>query len=104
MPSPSETLQESRWTPRHIVNGVRPDGGSRSRSVAFRVELDDFAALYERTYPIVFRTVLGICGDASLAADLTQDAYVLAYRRRSTFRGEVPAEAWLHRIAVNTAL
>jgi RNA polymerase sigma-70 factor, ECF subfamily len=72
--------------------------------VAFRVELDDFAALYERTYPVVYRTILGICGDAALAADLTQDAYVLAYQRRATFRGEVPADAWLHRIAVNTAL
>ena len=72
--------------------------------MAFRFELDDFAALYERTYPALYRTVLGICGDASLAADLTQDAYVLAYRQRSTFRGEVPVEAWLHRIAVNATL
>jgi RNA polymerase sigma-70 factor, ECF subfamily len=72
--------------------------------VAFRIELDDFASLYERTYPLVYRTILGICGDRAAAADLTQDAYVQAYRRRSSFRGEVPAEAWLHRIAVNTAL
>lgn len=72
--------------------------------MAFSAELDDFAALYERTYASLFHTVLGICGDATLAADLTQDAYIQAYRRRSTFRGEVPAEAWLRRIAVNAAL
>jgi RNA polymerase sigma factor (sigma-70 family) len=72
--------------------------------VAFRSQVEDFAALYERTYQAVFRTVLAICTDSALAADLTQDAYVLAYRRRSTFRGDVPVDAWLHRIAVNTAL
>jgi RNA polymerase sigma-70 factor (ECF subfamily) len=72
--------------------------------VAFRAQLDDFAALYERTYPVMYRTVLGICGDASLAADATQDAYVSAYRQRATFSGEVPVDAWLHRIAVNAAL
>ncbi len=72
--------------------------------MTFRVQLDDFAALYERTYPAIYRTVLGICGDAGMAADVTQDAYVAAYRQQATFRGEVPVEAWLHRIAVNTAL
>jgi RNA polymerase sigma factor (sigma-70 family) len=72
--------------------------------VAFRAQLDDFATLYERTYQPVFRTVLGICGDRGMAADLTQDAFVAAYRQQATFRGDVPIEAWLHRIAVNTAL
>jgi RNA polymerase sigma-70 factor (ECF subfamily) len=77
------------------------DEGDR---VAFRSQVEDFAALYERTYQAVFRTVLGICSDAALAADLAQDTYVLAYRRRASFRGDVPVDAWLHRIAVNTAL
>src|SRR4029077_20027703 len=72
--------------------------------MAFRAQLDDFAGLYERTYQPVYRTVLGICGDPAMAADLTQDAFVAAYRQQATFRGDVPIEAWLHRIAVNTAL
>jgi len=72
--------------------------------VAFRAQIEDFADLYERTYQRVYRTVLGICGDATLAADVTQDAYLSAYRNRGTFRGDVPVEAWLHRIAVNAAL
>jgi RNA polymerase sigma-70 factor, ECF subfamily len=72
--------------------------------VAFRAQIEDFAGLYERTYQPVYRTVLGICGDATLAADVTQDAYLSAFRNRATFRGDVPVEAWLHRIAVNAAL
>ncbi|MFI5261949.1 MAG: RNA polymerase sigma factor [Candidatus Limnocylindrales bacterium] len=72
--------------------------------MTFLPQLDDFAALYERTYPAVYRTTLGICGDAGLAADVTQDAYESAFRERKHFRGDVPIEAWLHRIAVNAAL
>jgi len=79
-------------------------GAGKGRSVAFRAQLDDFAALYERTYPALFHTALGICGDAGLAADVTQDAYESAYRERARFTGDVPVEAWLHRIAVNAAL
>jgi RNA polymerase sigma-70 factor (ECF subfamily) len=73
-------------------------------AVAFRGEIEDFASLYERTHRAVYRTTLGICGDAGLAADATQDAYLAAYRQRASFRGDVPADAWLYRIAVNTAL
>lgn len=72
--------------------------------MAFRTEIEDFARLYERSYPSVYRTILGICGDEALAADLTQDAYLQAYRQRTSFRGDAPVEAWLHRIAVNAAL
>src|SRR4029078_7174840 len=39
-----------------------------------------------------------------MAAYVTQDAYAQAYRQRSSFRGDVPVDAWLHRIAVNAAL
>ena len=65
--------------------------------MAFRGEIEDFAALYERTYLAVYRATLGICGDAGLAADATQDTYLSAYRQRASFRGDVPAEAWLYR-------
>jgi len=72
--------------------------------VAFRLELADFGAFYERTYAVAYRTALGIVRDPALAADVTQDAYVAAYRHRDRFRGEAPSGAWLHRIIVNRAL
>ncbi len=89
-----------------VLRSRRPmdDVPHEGSTVAFRAQIEDFTALYERTYQPVYRTVLGICGDAALAADLTQDAYVAAYRNRATFRGDVPVDAWLHRIAVNAAL
>jgi RNA polymerase sigma-70 factor (ECF subfamily) len=76
----------------------------RSESVAFRLEIADFGAFYERTYDVAYRTALGIVRDSGLAADVTQEAYVSAYRQRERFRGEAPSAAWLHRIVVNQAL
>ena len=72
--------------------------------MAFRIELADFGDFYERTYQVAFRTALAIVRDAALAADVTQDAYVAAYRHRERFRGDVPGHAWLHAIVVNHAL
>ncbi len=72
--------------------------------MAFRAELSDFGAFYERTYDTAYRTALGIVRDPALAADVTQEAYVAAYRHRDRFRGEAPSTAWLHRILVNEAL
>jgi RNA polymerase sigma-70 factor, ECF subfamily len=76
----------------------------RSESVVFRLELSDFGAFYERTYDAAYRTALGIVRDPALAADVTQEAYVAAYRNRDRYRGEAPSTAWLHRILVNQAL
>ena len=78
--------------------------GLRSESVVFRLEIADFGAFYERTYDTAYRTALGIVRDPALAADVTQEAYVAAYRHRHRYRGEAPSTAWLHRIVVNQAL
>jgi RNA polymerase sigma factor (sigma-70 family) len=73
-------------------------------AVAFLSEVEDFAAFYERSYQLAYRTAYAVVGDAALAADVTQDAFLAAYRARERFRGEAPARAWLLRIVVNTAL
>lgn len=72
--------------------------------MAFLAEIEDFAAFYERTYPGAYRTALAIVRDPGFADDVTQDAYVSAYRDRSRYRGDAPVVAWFHRILVNAAL
>ena len=72
--------------------------------MAFRLEISDFGAFYERTYDTAYRTALGIVRERALAADVTQEAYVAAYRHRGRYRGDAPSTAWLHRIVVNQAL
>src|SRR5258706_1761903 len=42
--------------------------------------------------------------DADEADDLTQDVFVRAWDKLSTFRGEAAFGTWLHRLAVNVVL
>jgi RNA polymerase sigma-70 factor (ECF subfamily) len=38
------------------------------------------------------------------AADALQDAYIAAFRRAASFRGESQVTSWLHRVVVNACL
>lgn len=49
-------------------------------------------------------TLIGVLGDRAAAEDCTHDAFEKAYRSWSSWRKDAPAEAWVHRIAVNTAI
>jgi RNA polymerase sigma-70 factor (ECF subfamily) len=64
----------------------------------------DFDRLYRTSYARVVRTLLGIVGTREAAEDCAQEAFARALRAWSGWRGDVPAEAWLHRIAINTAV
>lgn len=48
--------------------------------------------------------LLRLCTDRDTAERLTQDTFVLAWRRLATFRGQSRFTSWLHRIAVNALL
>jgi len=65
---------------------------------------DDFDRLYQTAYPRVFRTLSAILADPEAAEDCTQDAFVQAFRAWPRWRPDAPAEAWVHRIAVNRAI
>jgi RNA polymerase sigma-70 factor (ECF subfamily) len=54
----------------------------------------------DRMWAVALRTL----GDPDEAADAVQDAFVSAYRKASTFRGEAAVTTWLHRIVVNACL
>jgi RNA polymerase sigma-70 factor (ECF subfamily) len=71
------------------------------------VELDpgeDFGAVYERHYPAVYRAVRGVVLDPDVAEDVTQDAFLKAYRARGRYRPTGRVEAWLCTIAVREAI
>ncbi len=74
------------------------DGGYRPGSK------DDFDRLYRTAYPRVFRTLTAILADPEAAEDCAQDAFVQAFQAWSRWRPDAPAEAWVHRIAVNRAI
>jgi len=64
---------------------------------------DTFDALVERSQKRVFRIVYALVRDADIAATLTQDAFLRAYRAREGFRGEAASDTWLVSIALNVA-
>jgi RNA polymerase sigma-70 factor, ECF subfamily len=65
---------------------------------------EDFDRLYRNAYPRVFRTLVAILADAAEAEDCAQDAFVRAFKAWGRWRPDAPAEAWIHRIAVNSAI
>jgi RNA polymerase sigma factor (sigma-70 family) len=65
---------------------------------------EDFDRLYSATYQRIFRTLTVMLGDAAAAEDCTQDAFLQAFKAWSRWKQDAPAEAWLHRIAINTAI
>jgi RNA polymerase sigma-70 factor (ECF subfamily) len=54
----------------------------------------------DRMWAVALRTL----GDPDEAADAVQDAFVSAYRKAASFRGEAAVTTWLHRIVVNACL
>ncbi|MBX3032254.1 MAG: sigma-70 family RNA polymerase sigma factor [Chloroflexi bacterium] len=66
--------------------------------------LSDFGGFYARTYPMAYRTALGICREGPMAEEATQDAFLAAWRERERYRGDGPPDAWLLRIVVNSAI
>jgi len=64
----------------------------------------DFERLYRSSYRRILATLIGLLGDRHSAEDCAQDAFMRAYRGWSAWRPEAPAEAWVHRIAINAAI
>lgn len=63
-----------------------------------------FPLLFEREYLNVFRTIRAMVLNDYEAEDLTQETFTRAYGARLRYRPTAPPGAWLHRIAVNTAI
>ena len=66
-------------------------------------DLSAFEEIVVRHRDVAYRVAARIVGDAD-ADDVTQDAFLRAFNRLSSFRGESPFRAWLLRITHNAAL
>jgi len=62
------------------------------------------AALYTAHSGRVYSVVRRMVGDDHLAEDVSQDAWVRAFEKLHSFRGESSFGTWMHRLAVNSAL
>lgn len=62
-----------------------------------------FDELVSRHAGRVYGLVARLLGDRTAAEDVTQEAFVRAWRGLASFRGEAQFSTWLYRIAVNEA-
>jgi RNA polymerase sigma-70 factor, ECF subfamily len=63
-----------------------------------------FGELVGRHYENVIGVVYRLCGDAQIAQDATQEAFIRAWINLPDFQPRAPFRNWVYRIAVNTAL
>ncbi|SEP84570.1 RNA polymerase sigma-70 factor, ECF subfamily [Microlunatus flavus] len=63
-----------------------------------------FSTLVRRHQDRLWAVALRVMGGPDDAADALQDAYVAAFRRAGTFRGDAQVTTWLHRVVVNACL
>lgn len=67
-------------------------------------QTEAFGALVLRHQDRLFNSVLRVVGSRDEAADVAQDAFLNAYRKIESFRGDSAFYSWLFRIAMNVAL
>jgi RNA polymerase sigma-70 factor, ECF subfamily len=92
-PAPLEfSLRNERPSEAEIVRRVR-DGDQTV-----------FEYLYRAHSKRVFAVCLRIVGDPTEAEDLTQEVFLLLFRKIHTFRGDSAFTTWLHRLTVNLVL
>ncbi len=65
---------------------------------------DAFGELFRRHKDRMWGVALRTCGNRGLAADAVQDAFISAFRRADSYRGDAAVTTWLHRIVVNACL
>ncbi len=63
-----------------------------------------FERLYKQHSARVYALCLRMTGNTAEAEDLTQEAFLMVFRKIRTFRGDSAFATWLHRIAVNLSL
>jgi RNA polymerase sigma-70 factor (ECF subfamily) len=89
------------------LEDVRRPARSVSDLTVRRAQQGDAAAfgeLYRTHAGRIHALCLRLEGDQTRAEELTQDVFVRAWERLSTFRGESAFGTWLHRLAVNVVL
>jgi len=65
---------------------------------------DAFAEIFRRHRDRMWALALRTTGNRETASDCVQEAFIAAFRRADSYRGEAAVTTWLHRIVVNACL
>jgi len=90
--------------PRQVLEDtLTADSIAADTALAASGDATAFERLY-RTHVARVHTLVRRMLDADEADDVTQDVFIRAWQKLSTFRGESAFGTWLHRLAVNVVL
>src|SRR5206468_3478685 len=90
--------------PRQVLEDtLTADSIAADSALAASGDATAFERLY-RTHVARVHTLVRRMLDADEADDVTQDVFIRAWQKLSTFRGESAFGTWLHRLAVNVVL
>jgi RNA polymerase sigma factor (sigma-70 family) len=83
----------------------------------FDIELDEFTLagakrgdmracekIYRQFHKQAFSVAVRICNNRELAQDVTQEAFITAFKRVNQYRGDSPFWGWLRRVIINHAI
>jgi len=65
---------------------------------------DAFKVLFEKYYPKIFSAAQRILGNPTDAADLSQEAFMKAYKNLKSFQGNSSFYTWVYRILMNACI
>src|SRR5690348_6337836 len=90
-----------------MAEAISASSGSEAREPASTYEAGneaDFERHYQASYAKSLGTLTAMLGDRAAAEDCAQNALERAYKSWATGQPSAPAEARVHRIAINTAV
>src|SRR5882762_4971107 len=87
------------------IKDMATTGEARDPAITYQAGNEsDFERLYLASYGKILGTLTAMLGDRAAAEDCAQDAFERAYKKWATWQPIAPAEAWVHRIAINAAV
>jgi len=60
--------------------------------------------IYRKFHTQAFSVAVRICNNRELAQDVTQEAFITAFKRMHQYRGDSPFWGWLRRVIINHAI
>jgi RNA polymerase sigma-70 factor (ECF subfamily) len=92
-----------------VANTRTPAEAVDAEAADVRAAVGGCAKAFERLYRAHIGRVYGLCwrlcnGDEAKAEQAAQDAFVRAWEKLGSFRGEAAFGTWLHRLTVNVVL
>ena len=71
---------------------------------AKRGDMDACAQIFKMFHPSAWAVAMRVCNCRETAHEVTQEAFITAFRRLKQFRGDAPFWGWMRRVVINHAL